>query len=347
MNKVFFWGILLVLTGLFTHAISDVLAPFLIAFVFAYILQPIIDRNCQKYGIGRRVVSIFIFLIFVSSFVLIMLILVPIIYNQVALFVKKIPQYRLYFQKSLTSLSESVSAVDPEASKKVIEAATAAMNSMFSIVTSFANHIWEYTIATINIFTIIALVPIILYYFMRDWTEIVETAQSLMPENGKSKIREIIISINQLLSAYIRGQLIICLLLTVYYVIGLSLIGIDLALLLGILSGFLIIIPFIGALASFFLAVLSCYVTFGPGAELLYVTGLFVFGHTVEGYILAPKIIGNKIGLHPVWILFSVFAAGSLFGFIGILFAIPIAGIVKVLLSHSIDYYKSTRFFRE
>ena len=134
--------------------------------------------------------------------------------------------------------------------------------------------------------------------------------------------------------------------LTVYYIIGLNLIGIDLALLLGVLSGFLIIIPFIGAMISFLLVTISCYFTFGAGIELVYVIALFVIGHTVEGYILAPKIIGDRIGLHPVWIIFSVFAAGTLFGFLGIMFAIPLAGIVKVIVTNIIDYYKSSKIYK-
>ena len=174
----------------------------------------------------------------------------------------------------------------------------------------------------------------------------VSSIESMLPMRGKSKVREIFTSINQLLSAYIRGQLNICMMLAFYYVLGLNFIGLDLALLLGILSGFLIIIPFIGALISVLLVTISCYFTFGAGTELVYVIILYAVGHTVEGYILAPKIIGNRIGLHPVWILFSVFAAGSVFGFIGIAFAIPIAGIVKVLLSHAIDYYKSSNMYK-
>lgn len=112
----------------------------------------------------------------------------------------------------------------------------------------------------------------------------------------------------------------------VYYVLGLNFIGFDLALLLGVLSGFLIIIPFIGAIISILMVTISCYFTFGAGIELLYVIILYIVGHAVEGYILAPKIIGNRIGLHPVWIIFAVFAAGSVLGSIGLVFAIPIAG---------------------
>jgi putative permease len=135
-------------------------------------------------------------------------------------------------------------------------------------------------------------------------------------------------------------------LLTIYYVTGLSIIGLDLALLLGIFSGFLIIIPFIGVVLSFLMVTISCYFSFGAGTELIYVLILFARGYTVESYILTPKIIGDRIGLHPVWIIFSVFATANLFGFVGVLFAIPIAGITKVCLLNIIDYYKSSSMYK-
>lgn len=346
LSRIFYWILLILIIGTFCYLVSDVLAPFLISFVFAYILQPLIERNTARYSLSRSIISLFVFCVFVSGFVLIVLVITPIIYQQFSLFVVKIPKYKASFQENITLLTDHINSFDPDAADKIAEISRSAINSMFSVVTSFANHIWDYTIATINVFALVALVPIILYYFMRDWGKIVSALESLMPEHGKNKMREIFISINELLSGYIRGQLNICLILSVYYVIGLSLIGIDLALLLGLLSGFLIIIPFIGAIASFILASLSCYVTFGFGYEFIYMTILYVIGHTVEGYILAPKIIGNKIGLHPVWIIFAVFAAGSLFGFVGILFAIPLAGIVKVLVLQFLDYYKTTSFYR-
>ncbi|MDP4708921.1 MAG: AI-2E family transporter [Rickettsiaceae bacterium] len=346
MNKIVFWGVTLSLFMAMVYIVSDTLAPFLVAFIFAYLLQPVIESNCQRFKWPRSVVTLSVFVMFLSSFIAIIVLLVPMIYQQIAVFVSKIPQYKENFEAGVVTLSDKLDAIDPELAAKVTDSAQSVINSAFAVFASFANYIWQYTLATINFFAIIALVPIILYYFLRDWPKIVANVESILPMRGKSKVREIVISINELLSAYIRGQLNICLMLTAYYVVGLHIIGLDLALLLGILSGFLIVIPFIGALISFLLVAISCYFTYGSGAELIYVTILFAFGHAVEGYVLAPKIIGDRIGLHPVWILFAVFAAGSVFGFVGVIFAIPLAGIVKVFLSHIIDYYKSSNMYK-
>ncbi len=346
MQKLFFWIVVFTAIFGFSYLLSDIISPFFIAFIFAYILQPIIDRLTSKWTLSRRSVSIIVFIIFISVFTLILVILIPLIYDQISAFIAKVPEYRKYFQNIVDLLVKKLGSIDPDAANQLSDAAKSTLNSMFSLLNGVANRLWGYTIATINLFTVIALVPIILYYFMRDWSQIVEAINSLMPEHGKSKIREIFTSINDLMSGYIRGQLNICLILCIYYTIGLSLIGLDLALLLGSMSGFFIIIPFIGSIISMALAALSCYITFGLGSELAYLALLYVIGHTIEGYILVPKIIGNKIGLHPVWIIFTVFAAGSVFGFLGVFFAIPIAGIIKVLVINILDYYKRTSLYK-
>ncbi|GAB4165372.1 MAG: AI-2E family transporter [Rickettsiaceae bacterium] len=346
MNKMASWGIIILIISSIIYIVSDVLAPFLIALIFAYLLQPVIETARKRFSLSRNVCTLGIFFLFLGIFILIMVLIIPVIYSQFTSLVNKLPQYKYSFNSLISSWSDYFHNIDPDFANKVTESAHSFVNSTIGFFASFADHIWQYTVATINFFTIIALVPILLYYFLRDWPKMVGSIESVLPVKGKSKVREILNSINELLSAYIRGQLNICVILTFYYVIGLTIIGLDLALILGVMSGFLIIIPFVGALISFLLVIISCYFSFGTGIELVYVTILFIVGHTVEGYVLAPKIIGDKIGLHPVWIIFAAFAAANLFGFVGILFAIPIAGILKVCLSHLIDYYKSSNIYK-
>lgn len=346
MNKISFWSIALLLAISTVYLAADILAPFLISFIFAYLLQPLIEANCKRFQCPRPRVALGVFIFFLSIFIVIIVLLVPIIYQQTAVFIAKVPHYQSNFEAGILKLSRKLSGIDPDMSDKVSDSIQSFIHSAFTIFSSFANHVWEYTLATINFFVIIALVPIILYYFLRDWPKMVCSIESVLPLRGKNKVHEIFTSINELLSAYIRGQLNICLILAVFYTIGLHVIGLDLALLLGMLSGFLIIIPFIGVLISFSLIAISCYFSFGAGAELFYVTILFILGHVIEGYLLTPKIIGDKIGLHPVWIIFAVFAGGSLFGILGVALAIPLAGIIKIFLSHIIGYYKASNLYK-
>lgn len=345
MNKLVFWTLTLLIFLAVICAVSEALAPFIIAFIFAYLLQPLIDNNSKKFNAPRRLISTGIFGIFISSFIVILVVLLPLVYKQIAALITKIPSYRNNFNVGLDYFLAWIQKFDPSIAAKVSESLQNFINSAFSLVVAAANNIWGYTLATINFFAIVFLVPIILYYFLRDWPKMVKGVESILPLKEKSKVGRIFLDINTLLSAYIRGQLNICLLLSLYYIVGLNLIGIDLALLLGIISGFLVIIPFIGAFISLFLMLASCYFSYGASVKILYILILVTIAHIIEGYILTPKIIGDKIGLHPVWIIFAVFAAGSVFGLIGIIFAIPIAGVIKILLFHMIDYYKSSKIY--
>jgi putative permease len=311
-------------------------------------LQPVINNICVKYNLPRNVVALGVFVIFLGTFIVTLVILMPIIYKQISILISKIPTYKHYIQTEIVPfLTSKVQSVDPKIADKIQHSLKGFINGAFSVIAGLFNNVWGYTMATINIFAIILLVPIILVYLLRDWPVITNNIDNLIPIRGRSKIREILSSINDLLSAYIRGQFNVCVILSVYYGIGLSIIGVDLGLLLGILSGFLIIVPFIGTLIAFSLSMIISYFSFGYTIKLFYVFILYIFGYLMENYLLTPKIIGDRIGLHPLWIMFAVFAIGSLFGFVGIFFAIPIAGIIKVLLKYGIEYYRSSSIYRE
>lgn len=347
MNKAIFWAIITLMILTILWLISDILTPFFIAAIISYILQPVIERTSFLFNIPRRTVASISYILFLSVFAVVIIILLPIVYQQISLLISKLPAYNNYVQQELMpSLTEKINSVDPNIGDRIKDSISNIANSLFSLITTLANNIWHYTVATINIVIIIVLTPVILFYFLRDWSKMVKSIKLLLPLNERLKIQEILSAINNLLSAYMRGQLNICLLLSAYYGIALSLIGVDLGVLLGILSGFLIIIPFIGTLISFSLAMIIGYCAFGATIKLGYILLTYIIGYIMESYVLTPKIIGDKIGLHPLWIMFGVLACGSLFGFIGIFFAIPIAGIIKVLYSFAIKSYKGSKFYK-
>lgn len=348
MNKVVFWSLFVLIFIGFLVLVSNILAPFFVSFVIAYILQPVINIVCSKYNVSRNLVASIIFIVFISIFIFLLIILLPSIYQQISSWISKIPNYKYYIQTEIVPfLIKKVSTIDQDIANRITSSVQALISSIFSLITILTNNIWFYTIATINKVALILLIPIILFYFLRDWSKMMNNLELLLPLEEKSKVREILFSINTLLSAYIRGQLNICLLLSCFYGIGLSIIGIELSLLLGILSGTLIIIPFIGTLISFLLAMVIGYLSFGLKIDLTYIILLYITGNIIESCILTPKIIGDKIGLHPLWIIFAVLASGALFGFIGIFFAIPIAGIIKVLFLAGIELYKSSKIYNK
>ena len=346
MNKSIFWLIIIgVMCGIVTLT-SSVLVPFIAAFIIAYILRPLTNAVAVNCKVSKCIAPYLVFFLFIGIFVVACTILFPAIYKQTSLFISKIPVYKNYVQSELLPIIiQKLHNIDPNIANNIKNLIDSFVNIIFSIISGMFNNIWNYTVATIYGFMLVIVVPILLFYFLRDWTKMANYVEALLPATHKQKIVTIFSDINTLLSAYMRGQLNICLMLSCYYSISLAFIGIDLGLLLGVLSGFLIIIPFIGGFISFTLAMIIGYFTFGLSNKLLYVFITYIIGYSMESYILSPTIIGEHIGLHPVWVMLGVFVCGSLFGFWGVFFAIPIAGIIKILLGVIVDGYKSSRFY--
>ncbi|OZG31290.1 AI-2E family transporter [Rickettsia endosymbiont of Culicoides newsteadi] len=347
MDKTIFWVIVVGTIIVTLTLISNILMPFFIAGIISYILQPIIDNLSLRYKLSRTIVVSVISFLFFSIFAIVMVVLLPIIYQQTTLLISKIPAYKDYLQTELIPvITAKFYSIDPDIADNIKNSISNFVNGIFLLITGLANNIWHVTMVTINLFVLILLIPLILFYFLRDWLTMSENINLLLPLKGKKKILKILSAINTSLSAYIRGQLNVCLLLSIYYGVSLSILGVDLGLLLGVLSGFSIIIPFVGILISFSLTMIVSYFAFGMVSTLFYIIIIYLVGTIVEGYILSPKIIGDKIGLHPLWIIFAVLALGNIFGFLGILFAIPIASIIKVLFLAAIDFYKSSKFYK-
>lgn len=347
MDKAIFWVIVVGTIIVTLTLISNILMPFFIAGIISYILQPIIDNLSSRYKLSRTIVISVISFLFFSIIAIVVVILLPIMYQQTTLLINKIPAYKDYLQTELIPvITAKIYSIDPNIADNIKNSISNFVNGIFLLITGLANNIWHVTMVTINLFVLILLIPLILFYFLQDWFTMSNNINLLLPVKGKKKIQEILSAINDSLSAYIRGQLNVCLLLSVYYGVSLSILGVDLGVLLGILSGFSIIIPFVGILISFFLTMIVSYFAFGIVNTLFYIIIIYLVGIIVEGYILSPKIIGDKIGLHPLWIIFAVLALGNIFGFLGILFAIPIASITKVLFLAAIDFYKSSKFYK-
>ncbi|WP_375333383.1 AI-2E family transporter [Candidatus Tisiphia endosymbiont of Xenochironomus xenolabis] len=347
MDKTIFWVIVVGTIIVTLTLISNILMPFFIAGIISYILQPIIDNLLLRYKLSRTIVVSVISFLFFSIFAIVMVVLLPIIYQQTTLLISKIPAYKDYLQTELIPvITAKFYSIDPDIADNIKNSISNFVNGIFLLITGLANNIWHVTMVTINLFVLILLIPLILFYFLRDWLTMSENINLLLPLKGKKKILKILSAINTSLSAYIRGQLNVCLLLSIYYGVSLSILGVDLGLLLGVLSGFSIIIPFVGILISFSLTMIVSYFAFGMVSTLFYIIIIYLVGTIVEGYVLSPKIIGDKIGLHPLWIIFAVLALGNIFGFLGILFAIPIASIIKVLFLAAIDFYKSSKFYK-
>lgn len=328
--------------------LPSVVVPFIIAFIIAYILNPIMVSLHGKLDLSRGIAAVIILFGFLVIFASIMLVLVPLIYNQMSVLFKKLPIYKDFINdRIIPYILIKLESIDPSLAGSAKETVTQSVDEIFTVFVKLVNNIWSYTMATINALVMVFLIPVLLFYFLRDWEKMSSSFYEFFPKNTQTLVRSIFEDINKILSAYIRGQLLVCLFWGVYYYIALRLIGVELAFILAIISGIAPIIPIVGAVVSFVSTMLVGFFTFGMGTELLYILSIHVIGAVLDGTVITPRIIGGSIGLSPVWIVFSVLTMSYLLGAIGLLVGIPIAGIISVFLKYANLDYKQSKLYNK
>ncbi len=321
--------------------LEDAITPFFIAGLLAYILRPLVHHTAAKLHINRTSVITFVVFLLIFFIIASSMIFIPLVSKQISLLISKIPAYKDYIQESLLpDMTKKLGHFAPDFITKIDHAIDNLLGNMAQTTTNIVNHLFDYTSSLANILMILFLIPILLFYFLRDWPK-ERLVLEIFSKGVQSKIQQLLSDIDTLLSAYMRGQLKVCAIMSIYYSTTLYFVGLDLALLLGIISGFVIILPFLGFFFAFILALIFGYFNFGFDIHLTYIAIIYAIGSVLEGSILTPKIVGDNIGIHPLWIIFAVLAFGNLFGIIGMLFAIPIAGITKILLKLLLDIYKT------
>jgi predicted PurR-regulated permease PerM len=201
--------------------------------------------------------------------------------------------------------------------------------------------------ALFNLISLILITPIVTFYMLRDWDRFVSKVNSLLPRKSKKSIRKQAKEIDRALAGFIRGQLSVCLLLGCYYGIGLHLINLDLGIVIGFFAGLLSFIPYVGSITGFILSILMALAQFNDLLPVVLVVFVFVSGQFIEGNFLTPMLVGENVGLHPVWIMFALLAGGVLLGFLGLLIAVPTAAVIGVLIRHAIDNYKHSSLYLE
>ncbi len=334
---------LVAIGGFLLTSTSEVVKPFIIAFILAYALNPFLKALQNKTPLPRSLLAVVVLLTFLTVFAWLIMLLIPIIYSQISLLVAKIPVYKSYVTNSLVPyVMQKIHSLDPAIASNIQDTINKEINSAFAVLISVLHNIWTYTMATISALVMLFLIPVLLFYFLRDWEKMKINFYQLFPKKSQEFVRGVFSDIDKVLAGYLRGQLLVCAIWIVYYYTGLRIIGLDIALILALISGFVPIVPLIGPLVAVTTSMLVGYLTFGLSIELTYIAGLYMVGNILDSSIVAPKIIGDSIGLSPIWIMFSVLILGFLLGPIGMLIAIPVAGIVSVILKHARrDYNKS------
>lgn len=348
-KQVGFWIAALVALILFLWTFGDILLPFVAGLALAYMLDPVADR-LERLGLGRLGATLLILALFVLAFVLVLMLAVPIALRELLAFLQSLPGYVSRLQQLALEHGEPLfEFFGVEGGEQDLERTIADMVTQGSgYLVTFIGSILAGGQAALSIVSLLVVTPIVAFYLLVDWDLMIRTVDGWLPVRHRDTIRGLARSIDEALAGFIRGQAALCLILGSFYAVGLSLIGLNFGALIGLTAGVLSIIPYVGSLTGLILSVGVAIVQFWPdyfwiGATL----AIFVFGQTVEGNILAPKLLGQSVGVHPVWLMFALFAFGSLFGFLGLLLAVPLAAIVGVLARFMLDRYLASPYYAD
>jgi predicted PurR-regulated permease PerM len=339
-RQVVFWLVVLVLFIAFLFLFSSILLPFLAGMAIAYFLDPVADR-LERLGLSRVMATLVILVAFVVVFVLTLMTFIPIIVSQFNDFVQHVPSYVTQLQQFITYAQ--ISLLPPWVRSHIGELQanfSSLMSQALGFFVGLFAQVWSSGKALINLVSLMVVTPVVAFYILLDWDRMVEKVDGWIPRDHVATVREIAREIDQAIAGFIRGQGSLCIILGVYYGVGLSLVGLNFGLLIGLFAGMISFIPYVGSLVGLFLAVCVALVQFWPSYLWVgLVLVVFFTGQFLEGYILQPKLVGSSVGLHPVWLMFALFAFGALFGFVGLLVAVPAAAICGVLVRFALSRY--------
>ena len=319
---------------------SAILTPFVLAACIAYFLDPLATR-LARIGIPRPLAAIILVVLLLMLCLLALLLLYPLIIAQIGVLLARLPGYVATINSGLREFLLSLEeAAGPEVvDARLRELIISQAGSMVSWLGTAATRLIGGGFALFNVLTLAIVTPVVSFYMLRDWPGIIARMESWMPRRSASTLRQLSRDIDRVLSAWLRGQLLCCLVLGLFYAVGLQLIGLELGLMIGIISGFLSFIPYVGSLTGFALAVLLAIGQWGDWNGVLLVLAVFVAGQMLEGYVIYPRLLGDRVELHAVWVIFALFAGGVAFGFLGVLLAVPIAAAMGVLARHWLRRY--------
>ena len=341
-DQVKYWGIAALALLAVLWFMGDVLLPFLVGGAIAYFLDPLADR-LERMGMGRTAATTVISLIALVLAVALVLAIIPTLVNQLTALVNSAPDIAQRLQGFLVerfpSLTDSTSTIRTTLAD--IGAAIQARGGQ--VVTSLVNS----ALGVVSVVVFLLVVPVVAFYLLLDWDHMVARIDAMLPRDHAPTVRRLASEIDAVLAGFVRGQVSVCVILGVYYSVGLMLAGLQFGLIVGAIAGTITFIPYVGALVGGALAIgLALFQFWGDWVSIGFVAAIFAVGQFMEGNILTPKLVGKSVGLHPVWLLLALSAFGSMFGFAGMLVAVPVAASIGVLTRFGVAQYQASLLYR-
>ena len=337
-----YWGAAALLFFVLLWFLGNVILPFLVGGALAYFLDPIADR-LERAGLSRVMATLTITLIGVLIVVLMVLAVIPLLVNQLSALIDAAPEIATRFQIALVEkfpeLRDSTSVIRQMLANigRTIQAEGA----------SLANGVISSALSLVAAVVFVVVVPVVAFYLLLDWDRMVARLDAMLPRDHAPVIRRLAGEIDKVMAGFVRGQLSVCLLLGAFYSAALMVAGLQFGLVVGAVAGAITFIPYIGSLIGGVLAVgLALFQFWGDWLSVGIVAAIFVIGQFIEGNILTPRLVGKSVGLHPVWLLVALSAFGTVFGFVGLLVAVPVAAAIGVLTRFSIGQYQDSLLYR-
>ncbi len=342
----------LCVVALLLYLLSGVMLPFVAGLALAYLLDPMADR-LQRFGLGRLSASLLILAMFVVGLVVLLLIVVPLAANQISALVTTLPGMISRLQGIIVErvgpLMTRVGGADVLNDLQSSVGTLVGQGGTWFL--AFLKSLWSGSQALVSIASLLVVTPVVAFYLLVDWDRMVATVDGWTPPRHRTTVRRLAGEIDRAIIGFVRGQTLVCLILGTFYAVGLFFVGVNFGVLIGMIAGFLTFIPYVGTLVGFLLSVGVALVQFWPTSDWLHIgltVAVFVVGQFFEGNVISPKLVGDSVGLHPVWLMFALLAFGSLFGFLGLLLAVPVAASIGVIVRFAIArYLQSPLYYAE
>lgn len=328
--------------------LSPVLMPFVVAAMLAYLGDPLADR-LERLGMGRTLAVSIVFIVLVLVFGAALLLLIPLISRQVDNLVTNMPHYVEWVRGTAVPWLQAKLKLDPNAfnTDRLIDTVKSHIGSIGGVASTVLGKVSRSSLGVIAWLANVVLIPVVAFYLLRDWDRMVAYIDRQLPRSIEPTVAHLARESDTVLGAFVRGQLLVMLALGIFYGGGLALLGLSVGPLIGMVAGLLSFVPYLGFITGFGAALIAVLVQYGDWTHLLLVVGVFIVGQLLEGYVLVPQLVGDKIGLHPVAVIFAVLAGGSLFGFLGILLALPAASVILVVLRYAMERYRLSDLYTE
>ncbi|MDX5350502.1 MAG: AI-2E family transporter [Paracoccaceae bacterium] len=341
-DQIRYWGIAAVVFLALFWFLGDVLLPFLVGGAIAYFLDPVADR-IERMGLSRVAATTLISLVALVLVILLVLAVIPTLVNQLTALINAAPDIARRLQGFLLErfpdLADSTSTI-----RQTLAEIGLAIQSRGA---QLAQGVLSSALGVISVLVFIVVVPVVAFYLLLDWDTMIDRIDAMLPRDHAPTIRRLAAEIDAVLAGFVRGQVSVCLALGTFYAVALMAAGLQFGLVVGAIAGAITFIPYVGSIIGGTLAVgLALFQFWGDWVQIGIIAAIFAAGQFIEGNILTPKLVGKSVGLHPVWLLFALSAFGSVFGFVGMLIAVPVAASIGVLTRFGVDQYRASLLYR-